>query len=150
MSILYPSQSSIRDAFAPAFTATSPQSITPLRSRPTKPRYIAWSASEKAASLSEEAQAELKKASAATQAKTGQIELYSGKFYAACILGGLLACVNNSRIGSILRSMLICRHRERPTQLSLLSTWSSAAAKSIPISTKVTLRPGARSVAPKG
>ncbi len=33
------------------------------------------------------------KASAKAQAKTGGIELYSGKYYAACTVGGILACV---------------------------------------------------------
>ena len=51
----------------------------------------------KAGQLSAEAQAELSKASAAAQAKTGGIELYSGKYYAACVLGGVLACVRKYR-----------------------------------------------------
>jgi len=33
------------------------------------------------------------KASAIAQAKTGGIELYSGKYYASCTVGGILACV---------------------------------------------------------
>ncbi|KAK6842820.1 hypothetical protein PG987_003680 [Apiospora arundinis] len=36
--------------------------------------------------------AEFDKASAATKAKTGQLELYSGGYYAACTFGGLMAC----------------------------------------------------------
>lgn len=31
------------------------------------------------------------------KARTGQIELYSGKFYAACTVGGLMACVSSRR-----------------------------------------------------
>lgn len=92
MPSLYPSQSSIKDAFSPQ----NPELTT--TTRPSKPRFAAWSASEKAAALSAEAQAEIKKASAAAQAKTGQIELYSAKYYAACTLGGLLACVGIPRI----------------------------------------------------
>ncbi|KAI5799007.1 mitochondrial phosphate carrier protein 2 [Geopyxis carbonaria] len=48
------------------------------------------SMSDKARALSKEAQAELK--AAAGKAGGGGIEMYSGKYYAACILGGLLAC----------------------------------------------------------
>jgi len=50
------------------------------------------SVSERANKLSEEASQELAKASAKAQKKVGGIELYSPKFYAACTLGGLLAC----------------------------------------------------------
>jgi len=53
---------------------------------------ITEDAKAKAQKLSAEAQAELSKASKATQAKTGQIELYSAKFYIASSFGGLLAC----------------------------------------------------------
>lgn len=62
------------------------------------PRFSAWSAVDdvksKAGVLSNEAQQEISKASAAAQAKTGQIELYSAKYYAACTFGGLIACVS--------------------------------------------------------
>lgn len=47
----------------------------------------------KAGALSSEAQNELKKSSQIVQARTGNIELYSAKYYATCTLGGLLACV---------------------------------------------------------
>ena len=50
-------------------------------------------AKDKAQNLSAEAQKEFNKASAAAQAKAGKIDLYSGKYYAACTFGGLLACV---------------------------------------------------------
>jgi len=50
------------------------------------------SVSERANKLSEEASQELAKASAKAQKKVGGIELYSPKYYAACTLGGLLAC----------------------------------------------------------
>ena len=56
-----------------------------------------WSASEdirnRAGALSEEAASELRRSSQAVQARTGQIELHSAKYYATCTLGGLLACV---------------------------------------------------------
>lgn len=57
--------------------------------------YSAYSTIEdKAKKLSAEATAEFNKASQAVQPKTGQIELFSGKYYAACTFGGLLACVS--------------------------------------------------------
>lgn len=48
----------------------------------------------KAGALSNEAQKEIAKASSAAQAKTGQMELYSPSYYAACTFGGLMACVS--------------------------------------------------------
>jgi solute carrier family 25 (mitochondrial phosphate transporter), member 3 len=58
--------------------------------------YPAWSAVEdaknKAAKLSDAAVAEFDKASSKAQAKTGAIELYSAKYYAACTVGGIMAC----------------------------------------------------------
>lgn len=57
--------------------------------------YSAYSTVEdKAKKLSAEAAAEFNKASAAAKGESGKIELYSGKFYAACTVGGLLACVS--------------------------------------------------------
>lgn len=47
---------------------------------------------EKAQELSAEAAKEYEKASKKAQAKAGSIELYSGKYYAACTVGGILAC----------------------------------------------------------
>lgn len=48
----------------------------------------------KAGALSNEAQKEIAKASSAAQAKTGQMELFSPSYYAACTFGGLMACVS--------------------------------------------------------
>lgn len=52
-------------------------------------------AKDKAVKLGNEATKEFEKASSAAQAKAGKIELYSGKYYAACTFGGLMACVSN-------------------------------------------------------
>ena len=41
---------------------------------------------------------ELNKAGAAIKRSTGGIELYSAKYYAACTLGGMLACVRLSAL----------------------------------------------------
>ena len=58
--------------------------------------YPVWSVVEdtknKATKLSDAATAELEKASNKAQAKAGQIELYSPRYYAACSVGGILAC----------------------------------------------------------
>lgn len=75
---------------------------TPLQARPEL--YSAYSvvddAKGKAQKLSVEATKEFEKASAKAQAKAGHIELYSGKYYAACTIGGLMACVSSSLVSS--------------------------------------------------
>lgn len=57
---------------------------------------VAEDAKSKASALGQDAQKEIQKASSAAQANTGQIELYSPKYYAACTFGGLIACVGIS------------------------------------------------------
>lgn len=57
----------------------------------------AESVGDKAESLKQTAQAEINKGISKAQAAApggsgGKIELYSGKYYAACTLGGILAC----------------------------------------------------------
>lgn len=99
--MLFPTQSNINDVFSCTNPLTAARSQTPisepLQTRTAKPQFSVWSVTEdaknKANTLSQEAQREIKKASAAAQAKTGQIELYSAKYYAACTFGGLAACV---------------------------------------------------------
>lgn len=94
MSHLYPRYDTLQKTFprqpqdglkAPASKATPYQARMDL--------YSAYSTIEdKAKKLSAEATAEFNKASSAAQAKAGKIELYSGKYYAACTFGGLMAC----------------------------------------------------------
>ena len=99
--MLLPTQSSLSEVFSciHPLTAAKPRTPTPepTQTRTSKSQFFIWSVTEdaksKANTLSEEAQREIKKASATAQAKTGQIELYSAKYYAACTLGGLVACV---------------------------------------------------------
>ena len=99
MPLLFPTQGTLHDvfSFASPVTRSSPESKTVQPSRSLKDLFPAWSAVDdvknKAGALSEEAQKEYQKASQAAQAKTGKIELYSAEYYAACTLGGLLACV---------------------------------------------------------
>lgn len=98
--MLFPS-SAINQVFScrhPLAAAKSQESTSkPLQIENARPQFSIWSVTEdaksKANALSQEAQREIQKASAAAQAKTGQIELYSAKYYAACIAGGLVACV---------------------------------------------------------
>ena len=100
MPLLFPTQGTLHDVFTSQSSYVRPSSV----SQPQKPSYNArsspfpaWSAvddmSSKAGQLSAEAQREYTKASQAAQAKAGNIELYSAKYYAACTFGGLLACV---------------------------------------------------------
>jgi solute carrier family 25 phosphate transporter 3 len=106
MPLLFPTQGTLHDVFHPAIPfgrrpdppaepAPAPKR-TPLQAR--SELYTAWSvvdnAKDKASKLSAEATKEFEKASAKAQAKTGHIELYSAKYYAACTFGGLLACVS--------------------------------------------------------
>ena len=93
MPILYPTQGALNEVFTSRHPLSRPK---PTQQLP-KPEFSAWNVAEdakiKANALSEKAQAEIQQASAAAQAKTGQIELYSPKYYAACTFGGLIACV---------------------------------------------------------
>ena len=99
MPLLFPTQGTLHDVFSSKSPITKPSSETsPVRSsRSVKDLYPAWSAVDdaknQAGALSEAAQKEYQKASQAVQPKAAQIELYSAKYYAACTLGGLLACV---------------------------------------------------------
>ena len=99
--MLFPNSSAINEVFSRRhpLTAARPQELTSKCSQVklSTSQFSIWSVAEdaksKASALSEEAQKELQKASSAAQAKTGQIELYSAKYYAACTFGGLVACV---------------------------------------------------------
>ncbi|KFH44511.1 Mitochondrial phosphate carrier protein-like protein [Hapsidospora chrysogenum ATCC 11550] len=95
MSHLFPKKETLQNSFyspgAPQRPQTGP---TPYQARPEL--YGAFSVVEdakgKAKQLGAEASKDFEKASAKAQAKTGHIELYSGRYYAACTVGGLLAC----------------------------------------------------------
>jgi solute carrier family 25 (mitochondrial phosphate transporter), member 3 len=94
MSSLFPTQQAILQSFGSPLVAPA-NKPTPYQARPEY--YGAYSivddAKNKAQQLSKEAQAEFDKASNA--AKPSKIELYSGKYYAACTFGGMLACVRS-------------------------------------------------------
>lgn len=101
MSFLYPQRDTFQSCFASPLAPAAPKR-TSLAPGPTKYQarpelYGAYSTVDdvkgKAHKLSSEAAKEFEKASAAAQAKAGRIELYSGRYYAACTFGGLMACV---------------------------------------------------------
>ena len=64
--------------------------------------YLAWSVADdakaKGRQLSTEASRELNLASKKAREKSGTIELYSPRYYAACTLGGIVACVSSIRV----------------------------------------------------
>jgi len=98
--MLFPTQNCLNEVFA----SQSPFSRPAPKPRSTeyplqRPIFSAWSAAEtaetakaKAGQVTDAAVQQYEKASAKAQAKTGNIELYSGKYYAACTVGGILAC----------------------------------------------------------
>lgn len=93
MAPLFPKPDSL-----PSNPGTIPQA-TPWQARTEL--YPAFSVvddtKDKAKKIGNEAQKQLEKASGTAQAKkSGHIELYSGRYYAACTIGGLMACVSRS------------------------------------------------------
>lgn len=101
MTIAFPSQATLAAAFAPAtpFPQLHNRTRQPTGSRHQVPTgvYGAWSVAEdaknKASQLSDAAVKEFEKASDSAQSKAGKIEMHSAKYYAACVTGGILACV---------------------------------------------------------
>jgi solute carrier family 25 phosphate transporter 3 len=75
------------------------QSVVRSRYQAREELYRAWSTVDDvkatASKVGGAATKEFEKASNAAQAKTGKIELYSAKYYAACTFGGLMACVRD-------------------------------------------------------
>jgi solute carrier family 25 (mitochondrial phosphate transporter), member 3 len=94
---LFPNTSALCQAFTPTSPYYKP-APKPVEKPERRRLFPAWStadaAKDKAVELSEAAQKEYEKASAKAQAKVGGIELYSAKYYAACTVGGILACVS--------------------------------------------------------
>ncbi|KAL2175982.1 mitochondrial carrier domain-containing protein [Thermothelomyces heterothallicus CBS 202.75] len=97
---LFPSYETIQNTFGSPSLRGRPQTKpnasgpTPYQARPELyPAYsVVDDAKSKAHKLSAEAAKEFEAASQKAQQKTGKIELFSGKYYAACTVGGLLAC----------------------------------------------------------
>jgi len=94
---LFPRHETLQHSFGNPALFSRPQSQpTPYQARPEL--YGAYSvvddAKNKAHKLSAEATREFEVASQKAQAKVGGIELYTGKYYAACTFGGMMACVS--------------------------------------------------------
>ncbi|KAK6221136.1 Cu/Pi carrier [Pestalotiopsis sp. IQ-011] len=93
---LFPSQDSVRQSFGSPLPQPSSSKSGPTPYAARSELYGAWSvvedAKDKAKKFSSEAQAEFDKAGAKAKPKPGTIELYSGQYYAACVVGGLMAC----------------------------------------------------------
>jgi len=103
MSFLYPRTDALKGCLSSPFCGVEDAGATlhrrqqPSRYQARPELYGAFSTVDdvkgKAKQLSAEAAAEFDKASAKAQSAVGgKIELYSGKYYAACTVGGLLAC----------------------------------------------------------
>ena len=91
---LFPSSTVLCQAFNPTSPYYKPAAPA-TKTRQDRPIFTAWSAADSAKELSEAAQNEYARASEKAQAKAGGIELYSAKYYAACTVGGILACVRS-------------------------------------------------------
>ena len=99
---LFPNSDTLHNTFGSPYSRAQPQGkpsasgATPYQGRPEL--YPAYSviddAKNKAQKLSVEATREFEAASQKAQSKAGHIELFSGKYYAACTIGGMMACVS--------------------------------------------------------
>lgn len=151
MPSFFPTTGILRDVFnsqAPYAEQTSnPSANQDLSYASKQRRFSAWSAVDdmksKAGALSDEAQKEISKASATAQAKTGQIELYSPRYYAACTFGGLAACVSILREQGY-RAFADDGDRGSHIRPSHRWTWSSVDAKSIRRCTRAISKHGGR------
>jgi solute carrier family 25 phosphate transporter 3 len=99
---LFPNSDALHNTFGSPYSRVRSQGkpsaggATPYQARPEL--YPAYSviddAKNKAQKLSAEATKEFEAASQKAQSKAGHIELFSGKYYAACTIGGMMACVS--------------------------------------------------------
>jgi solute carrier family 25 (mitochondrial phosphate transporter), member 3 len=131
MPMLFPTQSCLNEVFANKSPFSRPEPKPRSSDYPLKrPIFSAWSVAEtaetakaKAGQLTDAAVDKYEKASAKAQAKTGNIELYSGKYYAACTVGGILACVCTSERDSNEENLTLtgyhayCSHTTRSRQM---------------------------------
>lgn len=147
MSLIFPTNNTLCEVFGSSSVFARPRPKTPPREHPLKsPIFAAWSAvdtvKDKAAKLSDEAVKEYEKASGKAQQKAGTIELYSPKYYAACVVGGILACVGFPIAFGVVSLLTIVREPLIPRSLRSIS--SNAGARSTRISTRAISRPGER------
>ena len=114
MSPVFPTAAALQSSFAPS----SPFRRKAAQAKPAvlfRDDFPIWSTVDdvknKVGQLSQEAQNDLSKASSKTQAQTGAIEMYSGRYYAACTMGGILACGPTHWSVTIL-DLVKCRRRQ--------------------------------------
>lgn len=101
MPFTFPPQDTLSDVFGSSSPFSRPKPRPTIRDHPLQaPIFSAWSAvdrvKDKAGGLGNEAAREFEKASSIAQKKAGAIELHSPKYYAACTIGGILACVSDA------------------------------------------------------
>lgn len=100
MPSVLPSQEALSNAFAPRIPPASPskEQAEPALAKKQRPLFAAWSVVDDvkhaAEKVEKEAAKDFNKASAKVQAKTGHIEPWSARYYAACTVGGMMACVS--------------------------------------------------------
>ncbi|RDL34685.1 putative phosphate transport protein, mitochondrial [Venustampulla echinocandica] len=124
---LFPSQDALHDAFLPSSQRVSTRWTPESQSNVVEPErtplqasselYPVWSvvddSKNKSQALGAEATHEFDKASMKAKSKTGNIELFSAKYYAACTVGGLLACGLTHTIVTPL-DLVKCRRQVNP------------------------------------
>jgi solute carrier family 25 (mitochondrial phosphate transporter), member 3 len=103
MPVTFPPQDTLYEVFGSSSPFSRPKARPTITEHPLQtPIFSAWSAldrvKDKAGGLGNEAAREFEKASSIAQKKAGAIELYSPKYYAACTIGGVLACVSVARL----------------------------------------------------
>lgn len=112
---MLPSESVITGAFSHPLQRADEHSAapTPRRRNP----FPAWSViddpKKSADSLAKEATREFNLASEKVQAKTGHIDPWTPKYYAACTVGGLLACVSSLSSKLLINLGTNCSHSVR-------------------------------------
>jgi solute carrier family 25 (mitochondrial phosphate transporter), member 3 len=113
---LFPAQHVLQQTFGSQRLTGEARSVpassraTPRQARPELYGAAYSAVDDPKNKLSAEAQKEFDKASSAAKAKKGQIEMYSGGFYAAATFGGLLACVSVP-VESYVDSYMACMER---------------------------------------
>lgn len=93
---LFPNQSTIHSSFLPTSPFYKPAPAEHPQKRPIFSSWSTDSVKDKAEQVAADAAKQYEKASNKAQAKVGGIELYSGKYYAACTFGGIIACVRST------------------------------------------------------
>jgi len=118
MPVLFPTQHILQQTFGSQRLTGEARSVpvsskaTPRQARPELYGAAYSVVDDPKNKLSAEAQKEFNKASSAAKAKTGQIEMYSGGFYAAATFGGLMACVS-VLIESYVEFYMACMERSQ-------------------------------------